>query len=237
MTILADYIQRAAKALLSVFYPEKCLCCGSMLADSEHYLCANCVGHVHKTDMHMHAFNQAETRFDPNLHILRAASYGWYQKDSELRDMIHLAKYAARPEILYQMARQAATEWKASGFFDDVDIIVPVPMHKDKLRQRGYNQTDYIAHGLADVLCLPVCEDVLLRIRNDESQTMQLTEQRLNNVKGAFALNPKHQLSNKTILLVDDVLTTGATLSDCTRQLKKAKNTQIIIFTLAVTPA
>ncbi len=236
MKTLAERLQYAIQAFLSVFYPERCLFCGNMLADSEHYLCAECLTQIQKTDMHLHAFNQAQRRFDEHLPILRAASYGWYEKDSVLQAMIRKAKYATRPEILYQLARQVAVEWQDSGFFNGVDIIVPVPMHTAKLRQRRYNQSDYIARGLAEVLGIEVCEDALVRLRNDQSQTMQQFELRKTNVAGAFALNPKHNLKGKTILLVDDVLTTGATLSDCAAQLKKAKNVQIVIFTIAVTP-
>lgn len=222
------------KALLSVFYPEVCLQCGNVLDDSEQTVCGNCIAGLPRTFMAVNKDNLAEMKFATDLKILRAASYCRYSQDSDFRNMIHRAKYGNHPEIMYRLAQQAATEWRDTGFFDGVDVIVPVPLHKKKLRERGYNQSDFIAHGLGDELGVAVCEDALARIRNDQSQTMQDMTARSANVKGAFAVNEESNIKGKTVLLVDDVLTTGATLSECVTQLRKIPKTKIVVFTLAI---
>ncbi len=221
------------KALLSVFYPEVCLQCGDALDDDEHTICNKCLGSLPRTFTAVSKNNQVEMKFAPDLQILRAAAFCLYNQDSAFRNLIHHAKYGNRPEIMYRLAQQAVAEWHDNGFFDGIDVIIPVPLHKKKLRERGYNQSDFIAHGIGDALGVTVCEDALTRIRNDRSQTMQDIITRATNVKGAFAINPKHNLKGLTLLLVDDVLTTGATLSECAAQLRKIPKTKIVVFTLA----
>ena len=219
-----------------MFFPERCLQCNAVLEDKEHILCRQCIGELPRSAMNQAFQNQAELRFNEGVRIERAASFCWYKPDTAFRDMIHKAKYGDRPEILYRLAQQAVDEWLESGFFDNIDVVVPVPMHKQKMRQRGYNQADYIADAIADMLGIQSCKDALVRVRNDESQTMQLTSMRAINVHGAFELNQSkaEYLKGKMVLLVDDVLTTGSTLTECIAQLRKIRKLRIVVFTLGI---
>lgn len=229
---IGTLLSRLGQGLQSLFFPDCCLYCGKLLDDNQKYLCDSCLQQLPLTEMNMHKFNLAEQRIADQVNILRAASYCRYEHESEFRKMIHRAKYGNRPEIMYRLAQQAAIQWLQSGYFNDVDVIIPVPLHNKKKRYRGYNQSDYIARGLGETLGLKVCYDGLMRLRNDKSQTMQTNQERQTNIVGAFTLNPKHNFEGKTVMLVDDVLTTGATLVNCAKQF--GKKTKIVIFTLAI---
>lgn len=221
--------------LLDLFFPPLCRNCGSLLADNEHELCSTCLTTLPRTNMDQHFQNQAESRLEGQATFMRAAAYCWYNKETTLRTMIHKAKYFNHPEILYRLTQQAITEWSGNGFFNGIDAVVPVPMHKQKMRERGYNQTDYIAQAFADTLHISMYEDALIRSRNDKAQAMQIDNAlRISNVRGAFEPNKNVELKGKTILLVDDVLTTGATIAECAKQLHKHKNVKIVVFTLGI---
>ena len=219
-----------------MFFPERCLQCNAALDDYEHVICRHCIEQLPRSGMNVAFQNQAELRFNEDVRIERAASFCWYKPDTAFRDMIHKAKYGDQPELLYRLAQQAVDEWHESRFFDNIDVVVPVPMHKTKICQRGYNQTDYIADAVAEMLGVHTCKDALFRVRNDESQTMQLTSMRAANVRGAFELNQSkvEYLKGKTVLLVDDILTTGSTLTECIAQLRKIRKLRIVVFTLGI---
>ena len=131
-----------------------------------------------------------------------------------------------------RLAVAAAKELVSAGFFDGIELIVPLPLSKKKLRQRGYNQCDYIAYGISQVTGIPVESDCVERTRANETQTHKNREERWQNVKGIFAVNNVEALQGKHILLIDDVLTTGATLASCASSLVAA-GCKVSVFTLA----
>ena len=166
------------------------------------------------------------------MHLQRAAAFLFFDKESTIRDVVHAMKYKDRPEIAYQLGRQAALEMQYADFFDEIDVIVPIPLHPKRLRERGYNQSEYIARGISDVTGIPVDTTHVERVRNTPQQALQRGEDRMKNVEGAFAVNHPEQLYHKHILLVDDLITTGETARACLKAMKRCRGAQFSVFSL-----
>ena len=166
------------------------------------------------------------------LHLRRAAAYLYYEKDHPMQQAIHRMKYADQPIIGYQLGRLAALAFQYSGFFDGIDVIVPLSLHPRRLRERGYNQSEYIARGLSDVTGIPVDTTHVMRIRNTSKQALQRAENRRQNVADAFAVNHPEQMYRKHILVVDDLITTGETMRSCLRAMKRFRGATFSVFAL-----
>jgi len=173
--------------------------------------------------------------FYGRIAIQRAAALFFYQPNSSESRIIHRLKYGNRPEIGYFLGRMAATEWASSGFFDGIDIIVPIPLNKKRERLRGYNQSSEIARGVSDVTRLGIVDNAVKRIRATESQTNVNPQQRLDNVKDAFSLRRPDLVMGKHVLIIDDIVTTGATVSACGMELMKAGGVAISVLSLGFT--
>ena len=166
------------------------------------------------------------------MHLTRAAAYLFYEKEHPVRQLVHLMKYADRPELGLQLGREAAKEFLYSDFFDGIDVIMPVPLHPNRLRSRGYNQSEYIARGLSGITGLPVDTTHLLRIKDTPQQALQTKEGRGRNVQNAFAVIHPEQMYRKHILLVDDLITTGETARACLKAMKRFRGAQFSVFAL-----
>ena len=178
--------------------------------------------------------NPIEKLFWGILPVERVASYIHYSKESPYNNLIHRMKYSDRPEIGERMAETAANELMKQGFFTGIDIIVPLPLSKKKKRQRGYNQCDYIAKGISKATGITVDSNSVIRHIANATQTHKHRDERWKNVENIFSVTDAAALSGKHILLVDDVLTTGATLTSCGSAILTAvPDAKISIFTLA----
>ena len=176
--------------------------------------------------------NELARLFWGRFPIERAASLIYYQPHSEASRFIYSLKYGRRPDIGRMMGRWIAQEFREEGFFEDVDVIIPVPLTKRRKHQRGYNQSTEIARGLSEETGIIVAENALQRVRFDESQTQKKAVERLENVENAFSLSDAVAVRGKHILLVDDVVTTGATLTACAKELMKAGDCRFSILVL-----
>ena len=162
----------------------------------------------------------------------RATAYFYYYKEGKYSQLIHHLKYYDHPEVGTYLGRLAATELKASGFFDGIDLIVPVPLSKKKQRQRGYNQSDYIARGISEVTSIDMCTNSIERIVNTDTQTAKGRIDRWKNAEGIFRIKDAATLTGKHILLIDDVATTGATLHACVSVLFTIPGIRVSVFAL-----
>jgi ComF family protein len=178
---------------------------------------------------------EIEKVFWGKVEIERATSYIYYHKNSPYNNVIHYLKYKNRPEPGERLAFIAAKEIAETGFFDGIDAIVPLPLSKKKRRQRGYNQCDYIAEGLSHITGITVIKDCVVRTKANESQTHKTRDERWKNAEGIFSLVKPEAITGKHILLIDDILTTGATLTNCALAIQQGCNCRISIFTLAYT--
>ena len=221
-------------SLWELFFPRRCVSCGDRLHKGEHYLCLHCLLELPRTGFHLQPGNEVEKNFWGKLPIQRATSFLYYAKGGMVRSLLYELKYYGNKEIGEALGAYMATELLDSGFFNGIDCIVPVPLHPKKKRKRGYNQSEWLAKGISSVTHLPIRVDVLKRKSNTETQTRKSSYERWQNVTDMFYCEKIENLRGKHILLVDDVLTTGATLVSCGDSLCQTNSTNISILTLAV---
>lgn len=216
--------------------PRPCAVCERRMATTECTICTRCNMRLprtgHETDM---TGNEMARMFWARMAVERAAAMWLYQPHSEVSAVIYRLKYGNRPEQGRQMGIAAARELKAAGFFDGIDLIVPVPLAKAKMLQRGYNQSEEIARGVAAVTGLPVVTKAVARIRETESQTSKTGVQRVENVEGAFRLMRPDMVAGRHVLIIDDVVTTGSTVCACGKELMKAGGVRLSVMALGFT--
>ena len=166
------------------------------------------------------------------MHLVRGAAFLFYEKDPPVQQAIHKMKYADQPMIGYQFGRMAALEMQYADFFDGIDIIVPIPLHPIRLRERGYNQSEYISRGISEVTGIPIDTTHVTRERNTPKQALQRGDERKQNVNNAFAVNHPEQFYHKHILVVDDLVTTGETMRSCLKAMKRFRGAKFSVFAL-----
>lgn len=220
--------------LVSLFYPRLCKACGFSLFLNEEVLCTRCNHSLPLTNFHRYEETAADRVFYGRIKIHAAAARYYFRRGSKIQQLMHLLKYKGNKEIGIYIGRQYAYDLKLSARFSDVDLIVPVPLHPARLKKRGYNQAAVFAYGLAEGMKIPVVEHVLVRELASETQTRKSRLNRWENVKSIFAVYHTHTLENKHVLLVDDVITTGATLEACAQMLSDIPGIRISIAAIAI---
>lgn len=221
-------------SFLSLLFPRCCVVCGRPLAKGEECLCTMCNINLPRTDYHLRKDNPVEKLFWGKIPLERATSFFFYRKGSDFRQILHQLKYGGQKGIGAIMGRYMAAELLESGFFEGVDVILPVPLHKKKQQIRGYNQSEWIARGIAAVTGIPIDTESVVRRKNTETQTRKSSLERWENVEGIFELHHAESLTGKHILIVDDVLTTGATTVECASCLTGIEGIRISVLTLAM---
>lgn len=219
--------------LIELIFPRHCHVCGEVLSRQEQDICLNCLYKLPKIEK-IHQ-SELEKVFWGKFNVERVASYFYYQKESPYSRLLHKMKYGNHPDVGRRLAIMAAEQLSEEGFFDGIEAIVPLPLSKKKRRQRGYNQCDYIAEGLSHITGIPVVKDCVVRTKANESQTHKTRDERWKNAEGIFSLATPEALKGKHILLIDDILTTGATLTNCAIAIQQHCKCKISIFTLAYT--
>ncbi|MDF3078144.1 MAG: phosphoribosyltransferase [Sphingobacteriaceae bacterium] len=226
-TFLDDFI--------SLFYPELCPGCGKNLFKNENVICTDCIYHLPYTNFHEDPENRVAKQLWGRIPFQMAASYLYFRKGSRVQNMLHQFKYNNRPDIGLRLGEMYGLVLSKSGLFNAAHYIIPVPLHPAKLKKRGYNQSAYFAEGLSGSLNIPVLANGLKRLAATETQTKKSRFVRYENMKDVFDPAQKEQLQDKHILLVDDVITTGATIEACALELLKLNGTQVSIATIAFT--
>lgn len=222
-------------SFLSLLFPRCCVVCGGPLARGEECLCTMCNIDLPRTNYHLRKDNPVEKMFWGKIPSLeRATSFFFYRKGSDYRYILHQLKYGGQKDIGAIMGRYMAAELLESGFFEGVDVILPVPLHKKKQQIRGYNQSEWIARGIAAVTGISIDMESVVRQKNTETQTRKSFFERWENVEGIFQLHHAESLTGKHVLIVDDVLTTGATTVECASCLAEVEGIRISILTLAM---
>ncbi|MDR3134190.1 MAG: ComF family protein [Prevotellaceae bacterium] len=218
-----------------LLYPKLCEACEGALSGKENICCLSCLYHLPRTNYWKEPGNPLEHLFWGRVPVEHACALFFFGKGSRYRKLIHKLKYKGKREIGVELGRLLGRELKNAPLYQCVDTIIPVPLHPKRLRRRGYNQSEEIAAGIAQVTGWEVNTSSLSRTRFTETQTRKSRQERWENVSGAFALQDAAALANRHVLLVDDVLTTGATLEACILQLQKAKNCKVSVAALACT--
>ena len=229
-----DTIRQLGGDLLSLFSPPACGACGTVLVRGEHTLCVNCLMKLPQTRFHKVCDNMIEKSFWGRVRIERATSFFFFTKGSDFQHLLHALKYKGRSDIGEYLGKRFGNELITQPAFSHFDRIIPVPLHSDKLKKRGYNQSEMIARGLSSVLKAPVDTRTLRRTTYTETQTKKSRIERWENVKSVFAATSASNLNGQHVLLVDDVLTTGATIEGCAQALLDRNPTvKISVATLA----
>jgi ComF family protein len=212
--------------------PPVCVCCDSPLPADTRFVCPDCLAKLKGVDKNYNIFQDRmhKVNFDGN-----AFSLYWFIEGTEIQYILHSLKYSRMKSIGKVFGRKIGEEI-LSKFPGKFDYAVPVPLHKSKLRERTYNQSDYICHGISEALGIKPLEKCLNRTRCTKTQTKLSITEREENVRNAFALNPKfgELIKGKNIILVDDVITTGSTILECARVLKENGCGEVAVCSIAL---
>jgi len=203
---------------ISLFYPNYCYGCKGTLVKGEDTLCTRCLFDLPKTNYHLGDTNPIKEKLSGRLHLDYALAFLKFRKEGIVQHLLHELKYNNHPEVGVRLGRQYGKELKENNI-DSFDVIVPVPLHESRKRKRGYNQSSKFAEGLSESLGVSWDESISLRTSSTTTQTKKTKAERWNNVKDVFAVRNADSIKNKRILLVDDVITTGATIEACGRHL------------------
>ncbi len=218
---------------VNLFYPRVCNACGRPLFRSEEVICTRCLFRLPQTNFHLHKENPISRIFWGRVPIYSATSFLFFNKGGKVQHLIHRLKYKRKPEVGIYLGRQLGFQLMDSPLFREVDIILPVPLHPKKEYIRGYNQSAKIAHGLEQSMTARFQPDNLIRKVHSSSQTKKSRYSRWENVKGIFDIKKPALLQGKHILLVDDVITTGATLEACSETILQVPDVKLSVASLA----
>ena len=221
------------KDFFNLFFPDLCVACNSHLVNQEKLVCTKCLYNLPKTKFHVSKENPVAQLFWGRTTIERATAFFYFNKGSQYQQMMHKFKYHGYKEIGQVLGRYFGSNIKESDF-SNIDIIIPVPLHKSKLKKRGYNQSDWIGMGLSETLEKPFNDSILIRNVATETQTRKSRFERWKNVENIFTISNQASIEGKHVLLVDDVVTTGSTLEACANSILEVKGTKVSIATLAV---
>ena len=209
--------------IFRLFYPERCTACGRILPEGAGFLCPHCRWDMPLTGYAREHDNPVARKFWGLLPVEEACALMFFVKGNQYRSMIHGFKYRGQWRTSLRLGEMLGSELRESGLYDDVDIVVPVPLHYRRRLARGYNQAEYLARGIAGALDAKVDSRSVVRSTYNRSQaSTRIRNDRWENVKGIFSVRKPERLSGRHILLVDDVLTTGATLIACGETIRQA---------------
>lgn len=226
---------RPLRDLLGILMPRLCIHCGQPLVGDEHDLCTHCLTQIAWLPNATAEGNPAEERLQSLIPFEAAGALLLFHKETPVQTLVHQIKYHRNTRLAEQYGRLLGEVVASSDRYADVDLLVPVPLHPLKQLRRGYNQSMLLCEAMRKALPRPVSHGNLYRRRYTRTQTHKNRQQRQDNMRGVFAVRHPEQLEGKHLLLVDDILTTGATLTACHEALKAIPGLRISVAVLAVT--
>ena len=229
MNLITQYF----KDFFNLLFPDLCIVCNSHLVNQEDLICTKCLYDLPKTNYHKELDNPVSQLFWGRTKVEYATGFFTFSKGSDYQTMMHKFKYHGNKEIGYVLGKSFGNQIRNS-VFNQVDVIIPVPLHKSKLKKRGYNQSEWIAKGLSDALQKPMDVKSFIRSVATETQTRKSRFDRWKNVENIFKITNENALKGKHVLIVDDVVTTGSTFEACANAILKIEDTKVSIATLAV---
>ncbi len=228
-----SFLTTGFSSLAGLFFPERCAVCGQTLQRQEEVLCTACYYKLPVTGFHQMAENPVSDIFQGRLPVVSATSFLFFSKGGATQQLVHQLKYKGKKAVGLYLGRLLGNQLNETPFFREADFIVPVPLHPKKEHVRGYNQSLLIAEGMAMRLPARVIKDVLFRKVHSATQTKKSRYERWENVKDIFEVRKGGRLKGKRIILVDDVITTGATLEACGKTLLQIPGVSLCIASLA----
>ena len=226
-------LKNIVNSTLHLFYPHVCTGCGSDLLQENNLLCLRCINDLPHTNFAALANNQIEKDFWGRINLTAAYSQFYFSKEFLIQHLIHQLKYKGDTKIGFYLGEIMGKTLLNSNRFSSIDALVPLPLYAAKEHKRGYNQATVICNGMSSVMNIQVLNNAVIRQHATETQTRKHRTERWENVKSSFKVAKPGELSGKHLLLVDDVVTTGATLEACGNAILQAVNVKLSIATLA----
>jgi ComF family protein len=220
--------------LIYTIYPSLCLMCNENQRIKEDIFCFECYSTLPFTDHFQLIENSASDHLSGRVKMVNVASLLYFYKSGNVQELLHNLKYKNKPEVGIRCGEMIAEKMMDSEFFQDIDYLIPLPIHSKKLRQRGYNQSEKIADGISNISSIPVLNNVLIKNRNTTSQTHLHRHERVSNVQNTFSILNPELIKNKNVLIVDDVITTGATVEVAALKLESSLVKSISLVTIAI---
>lgn len=223
-----------AADLVSLLFPNLCCACGTDLYRGEKHICIRCINNLPYTDHHTDPDNKAAKRLWGRIECNAVVALLHFNKGGSVQNIIHHLKYQNNYGVGLKLGGMMAEKLQVTAACQDVDVIIPIPLHRKKERKRGYNQSQSLAEGIASVLQVPVNSTAMIRSIATDSQTRKNRFSRYENMKDVFKVLDGAALTGKHVLLVDDVITTGATIESCALELHKHGIKKLSIATAAL---
>lgn len=227
-------MRKTLNNLLNLFFPRLCLVCNTPLQGGEEHICLQCLCSLPRTGFDYLEENPVCYLLAGKVPFCHAVAYLRFERGGGVQQVIHELKYNDNKEIGFRLGRMTGEHYRESVLSDPPDLIIPVPLHPKKKKQRGYNQAEWIACGINSVLRLPIDTTSLSRIRNTDTQTHKHVYDRWLNVRESFSVTHPDALRGKHILLIDDVITTGSTLSACAEALLTVPGVRVSVMAVAM---
>ncbi|MBA2747030.1 MAG: ComF family protein [Flavisolibacter sp.] len=229
---MKQFLQQVTTSLLHLVFPHVCEGCGNDLIDRDDLLCLKCRKELPKTNFHFYFNNPIEKIFWGRLPLVQASAQYYFTKESMMQHLMHQLKYRGNKNLGVFLGTLMGKALQETNRFSDVDLVVPLPLFPSKEKQRGYNQAHLLSIGIAQTIQKPVVEKAVIRTSFTDTQTMKNRVDRWQNMDGRFSVDAKCNLEGKHVLLVDDVVTTGASLEACGKALISVPGLKLSICTL-----
>lgn len=236
MEWLASIPKAAMGAVRDFIYPPICFVCERQLETGDERVCDDCLSSLSPFHPDEPVWHEMKNRFSEPGFVSDFLSCYYFEKEGPLQSMIHGLKYNGLTSMGVLLGRDVGRLIATNSTFAQAEGLVPVPLHPLKQRERGYNQAVYVCRGISEMTAIPVHPSLLRRSRYTETQTKLGLEERKLNVEEAFEIDPRHlsKVNKKTIIVVDDVITTGSTIAECARVLLVAGAKQVLAVSVAV---
>lgn len=220
---------------LDFLFPKLCNCCERALLSNEKVICTRCLHELPVTNYHLENENEVKKVFYGRVEIEHATALLLFEKKGIVQKLIHNLKYRGQEDIGAYLGTWLGSELRELPHYRDIDCVIPVPLHSSRLRERGYNQVEQFGRKIGQQLEAPYIDTVLVKRKSSRTQTLKKRFARWGSIDATFQLEEARRLEGQHILLVDDLVTTGATLEACASKILGIPNTKVSIATIAVT--
>ncbi len=221
------------QGIVNLFYPRLCVLCNGNLLIAEKHICTACQLDLPLTNFHLEKENPLEKIFWGRTQLNRAFAFVYFKKGGSVQRMLHQLKYKGNTELAEYLGLLYGNHLKETIAKEKIEAVMAIPLHKSKLRKRGYNQSELFANGLAEAMKIENLSNSIIRNKATETQTKKSRFDRWQNVESIFSVTQLELLKNKHILLVDDVITTGSTIEACANELLQIEGCKVSVASMA----
>jgi len=225
-------LQTLKDSVLHLFFPHICAGCGNDILTPQSQLCAKCIHKLPFTGFENHSPNPIEKNLSGRVRFQKATSQLYFNKESLVQRLMHQFKYRGNINLGRQLGVIMGTQLIESRRFNNIDFLVPLPLYENKLKQRGFNQSKVLCEGISEIMNIGIIEDAIERPLFTETQTKKNRVERWQNIEGKFNAKKSNKIEGRHVLLIDDVITTGATIESCASTLLNIKGVTLSIATL-----